>query len=52
MRTWHFWRPIMERMSTYEEMSQLDIDEVMMFNAAIDRYITLKNQQTNGGGGR
>lgn len=35
-KNWTFWRPIMEKMSTFEEMSRMDEEDIAEFNAAID----------------
>ena len=43
-RDWYFWRPIVERMSTFEEMERRSLDEVMEFNAAIDIQIKKINE--------
>lgn len=44
MQEWGFWRPIMEGMSTFSEMSTLYADEIEEFNIAIDLYIDHMNK--------
>lgn len=36
---WFFWRPIVEKMASYDTMERLDLDEIMAFNTAIDIQI-------------
>lgn len=43
------WRPVVMRMAKREEMRKMSLDEIMEFNAAIDRYIR-ETDESNGGG--
>jgi len=38
-RNWHFWRPIVYKVLTYTEASQLTEYELVEANAALDRKI-------------
>lgn len=42
------WRPVVMRMATREEMRRMSLDEVMEFNAAINRYLREKNDEGGG----
>lgn len=42
------WRPVVMRMAKRQEMREMSLDEVMEFNAAIDRYIREKNDEGGG----
>lgn len=45
---WLLWRPVVMRMAKRWEMREMSLDEVMEFNAAIDRYIR-ENKEEGGG---
>lgn len=42
------WRPVVMRMATRDEMRRMSLDEVMEFNAAINRYLREKNDEGGG----
>lgn len=42
---WFFWRLIMDEKITYTEASQMDWDELMEANAALDLYIEKLNEK-------
>lgn len=42
------WRPVVMRMATRDEMRKMSLDEVMEFNAAINRYLREKNDEGGG----
>ncbi len=45
---WLLWRPVVMRMASPEQMRRMSLDEVMEFNAAINRYI--RERKEEGGG--
>jgi hypothetical protein len=49
-RNWLFWRPIVERVLSYSEACEMDIDELYEVNAALDIYIEQKNKANKKGG--
>lgn len=42
---WYFWRLIMDEKITYTEASQMDWDELLEANAALDIYIEKLNKK-------
>jgi hypothetical protein len=43
---WYFWRLIVEGVITYTEAIQMDDDELMTANAALDHYIDLSKKNS------
>ncbi|MFP7735511.1 hypothetical protein ACLHDF_19230 [Priestia aryabhattai] len=44
MENWAFWRPIVERVLSYEEARQMSYYQLQQVNTALDILITKKNE--------
>lgn len=51
LKSWLFWRPIVEKMATYEEMERMSEEDMREFDAAIDiqfeKIKAAQNEQLN-----
>lgn len=41
---WVFWRPILEKVASYTEMSEMSVDDALTLNAALDIFNEKKNE--------
>lgn len=42
---WAFWRPILEKVASYTEMSEMSVDDALTLNAALDILNEKKNEE-------